>query len=160
MRYRVERNIPFSPLIVWSVLRDLRHFADNDPYHHDFRWLGERREGAGAKFGLRHSYAPIYPFASDEVACTVTEWEPGEAQTIVEANRRKYRSHTQRFTLTPLRFGSLVRFEVTLVGPPMWLLPWRLWVDFWALRRMRQKLADIETACLKAYNAAITEELP
>lgn len=145
MRYSVERRIPFPISSVWSVLTDLRHFAANDPFHHDFAWTGERREGMGAGFRLRHTYSPIFPFGSDEVVCLVTEWKPGESQSILETNRRRYRSHSQRFSLVPLRFGdTLVRYDVIYRGIPWLLLPWRLWVGYWVKRRMRQKLEDLE----------------
>jgi hypothetical protein len=147
MRYAVERRLTYSPLVVWNALRDLRHFAENDPYHHDFRWVGDRREGVGAEFVLGHSYAPLFPFGPDEVTCRVTEWEPGERQTIVETNRRAYRSHWQRFTLIHDRYDTMIRFEIGYRGIPWLLLPWRLWVGFMVTRRMRQKLADIEKRC-------------
>ena len=157
VRYSVERRIPFPTASVWQVLADLRHFAENDPFHHDFAWNGERREGIGASFGLRHTYAPIFPFGSDRVDCLVTEWNPGEAQSILEANVRRYRSHTQRFSLAPLRFGdTLVRYDIFYRGIPWPLFPWRLWVSYWVKRRMRQKLEDIERRAAAAQVVAVT----
>ena len=147
MRYMAEKRLAFPPSAVWDVLKDLRHFAENDPFHHDFVWHDGPREGIGARFGLRHTYSPIFPFGSDDVECIVTEWKQGEAQSVLETNRRRYRSHTQRFELIPIgQDGTLVRFCVIYRGVPWILLPWRLWVDFWVLRRMRQKLDEIEKA--------------
>src|SRR5437016_6120854 len=100
MEYRVSRTLPHAPQIVWSVLKNLEHFA-RDPFHHHFAYLTKRHSGRGAAFRVHHSYLPVFPFAADEVVCTVTQWEPEHRQTLLEKSQRSYRTHVQRFTLTP-----------------------------------------------------------
>lgn len=147
MDYHVNRVLPWAPQSIWRVLSDVSHFARDDPFHHDFTYITERKSGHGTTFRIRHTYLPIFPFAADEVVCTVTQWEPERAQTLVERNRKAYRSHTQRFTLTPLGAATLLQYTITYKGVPSWLLPLSLWVRWRVKRRMEEKLTQIARLC-------------
>src|SRR5712691_7673727 len=108
MECRVSRDISNAPQRIWSVLEDVRHFARNDPFHHDFAYLSSRKSGLGTAFRMRHTYFPIFPLAADEVVCTVTQWQPERTLTLLEKNQKKYRTHTQRFTLVPQGTKTIV----------------------------------------------------
>lgn len=147
MEYCVSRVLPWSRQRIWQVLNDVRHFARHDPFHHNLVYMTGRRSGLGTMFRIRHSYLPIFPFAADEVVCTVTQWEPERTQTLLERNRKAYRSHTQRFTLTPLGAATLLEYAITYKGIPSWLVPVAQWVRWRVKRRMDEKLTQIARLC-------------
>ena len=154
-KYAAERLVRLPAEPIWKVLSDLSHIARNDPYHHDFKFVeGSLQEGKGATFITTHSYWPIFPFPRDEVVCKVIDWQPLARVTVVEKSQKKYRSHIQDFTLEPCgQYVTVVHFEVNLFSIPWWLWPLRAWVTFKALRRMRQKLKEVEEAAWSRYLA-------
>lgn len=117
MEYRVSRILPWVPQRVWRVLKDVSHFARDDPFHHDFAYITEQKSGLGTMFRIRHTYLPIFPFVADDAVCTITQWEPERIQTLLEKNRWAYRTHTQRLTLTALRAATVVEYTITYRGP-------------------------------------------
>ena len=148
MRYRLDKTLPYSAATVWRALSHLRHFARQDPFHRALEFIGDRDEGFGAQFRVRHSYLPIFPFGEDEVVCTVTAWEPERRLKLSEANRRRYRNHAQEFTLEPAGPGETrVRYEISYLGIPLVLLGWRLWARWLVRRRMNEKLDDLADDC-------------
>ncbi len=149
MRYRVFRELPYDAEVVLGVLADLRgHFTASDPYHHDLRFLTQAEQGLGAKFEVRHTYWPVFPFAPDRVECTVTDWAPGKRLVINERNERAYRNHTQIFSIENLGPGLCrLTYEILYIGIPAGLLPLRLWVDRKVLARMREKLGELAVEC-------------
>lgn len=153
-RLSADRLIPYRSSVVWEVLSDFRHFARNDPYHHDFSYVSEQRRGRGTKFTMRHTYWPIYPFRSDWVKSTVTQFEPGVLLSIFERNDRAYRSHTQSFLLEPVeKMCTKVTFVVSFRDIPLLLLPWRLWVYRLVRKRLNEKLAELQSDCFRAEHA-------
>src|SRR5437899_3129909 len=154
MKYVVERWIDVPAAAVWAALARLEHFAESDPFHHDLRWLSDRREGIGAEFTLRHTYRPIFPFGEDVVRCAVTEWIPERRLFVQETNARPWKSHAQRFYLNAENGGTRLRYEIGYVGVPWALLAWRLWVDWHVTARMEAKLTDIEAASASLRAAA------
>lgn len=146
MRHHVERAMPFAPAVVWDAIADLRHFAIDDPFHDDLRFLGEQRIGAGTRFRLHHSYLPIFPFPPDEVVATVSRWEPSRGLTLDEVNPRAWRSHVQDFVVEPHSEGSQVVHEVTHWFPAS-AAPMAPWVRWRVGARMTRKLEQLEAAC-------------
>ena len=148
MQYTERRVIRFPAAIIWNVLADLRHFERNDPYHHDLVFLDGQKRGEGARFTMRHTYVPIHPFRPDSVTCTVRTWEPDRRLVLHERNEKPFKSHVQEFVLQSIGMNeTLVIFNITYRGVPLFLLPWKLWADWLVHRRMKQKLREIEEEC-------------
>lgn len=147
MKYVLRETLPYSPRCVWSVLEDVEHFARNDPFHHEFKYLGGQRSGIGTVFTMKHTYLPIFPFGADQVICTVTQWEPGRIQTLLESNPRPHRSHVQRFRLIPQTAGTAVEYSITYKGVPSWIFPLAQWVRWTVSRRMKDKLRELAQQC-------------
>ena len=147
MEYRVTRTLPHPPDRIWQVLKDVDHFARDDPFHHDFAYIGERRSGVGTSFTLRHTYWPIFPFAADRITCTITQSEPERIQTLLERNDKSYRTHVQRFVLSAKGTGTIVEYTITYGGIPAWMFPFSHWVRWLVTRRMRAKLGQLARSC-------------
>jgi hypothetical protein len=96
---------------------------------------------------MRHTYFPVFPLAADEVICTITQWKPGQARTLLEKNRKRYRSHVQRFKLISQGADTIVEYTITYQGIPAWLVPLAQWVGWRVTHRMKEKLAEIADQC-------------
>lgn len=152
MIYTVERTLPFSPFVVWSVLSDLTHFERNDTRRNDFELLGSQREGTGTKFRIKHTFWPIFPFRPNEVVCTVTEWKRESQLEVLEENRRAHRTHTQTFLVfknEETLDTTIIQYEIRFPYPRSRFFFWDLLVMFMSTRRMNQKLLEIEKDCEK-----------
>jgi hypothetical protein len=153
MTYTVERTLPFSPFVIWAVLSDLTHFARNDPYHHNLRFISDKREGVGTQFKVSHRYWPIFPLCPDEVIFEVEIWDPKRILRARETNRKKYRTHTQEFLLVEedgKTDCTTVQYNLYSAHIPLFpLLPLRIWAECMVTRRMNQKLAELENDCAK-----------
>ncbi|TSC83045.1 MAG: hypothetical protein G01um101419_317 [Parcubacteria group bacterium Gr01-1014_19] len=146
MIYSASRVIKADPQKIWDLLSDLRHFAKNDPFHSDFKFESEQREGVGAKFSVEHNYKPIFPFGSDRVMCTVSAWQPLGEVAINEKNPRHWwMDHSQRFVIEPVEDGVRVSYFISYIGVP-W--PFSIWVSRLVLKRMNEKLAEVEQDAL------------
>lgn len=145
MTYMVERLMSVCAERLWERLADLTHIAQDDPYHDQFEWIGEVREGVGTRFRVHHHYAPILPFWPDVVDCEVIEWIPFRRQIILEKNERAYRSHKQHFEIEPIDTASCkLIYRVEYTGVPRWLYPWFAYVNVLVRRRMRCKCRELE----------------
>lgn len=160
MEYRATCAIRCDPSRVWNALKDVRHFACNDPFHHDFAFLTARKFGVGTAFKIRHTYFPVFPLASDEVVCTITQWEPARGLTLLEKNRKRYRTHAQRFELFPRGTDTIVEYTISYNGVPPWLIPFAQWVRWLVTRRMKEKLAEIAERCEELSQQAVLRAAP
>jgi hypothetical protein len=147
MLYTAFRVLPYSPAQVWRIIGDIRHFVYKDPFHSDLVFTSDQREGQGVQFTLRHSYWPNFPFRPDTVECLISVSRVEREQVLVETNVQAYRSHTQRFLLEKVEGGTRLVYEIQYMGIPHWLLPWKMWVKWNVLRRMKEKLRDVEEVC-------------
>ena len=147
MLYKTSRILPYSPDVVWRVIGDVRHYIHQDPFHSELVFTSSHHEGEGVTFTLRHRYWPNFPFFFVFLACRVSVSKPEREQVLVETNAKTYRNHTQRFLLEPVGDGTLVKYEIQYMGIPMWLFPWRWWVLWSVVRRMEEKLLDVEKMC-------------
>lgn len=147
MRYCVERLIPHSFPVVWSILSDVGHFTTMDSNHYGMVLLTPQRSGVGAKFSCQHRYWPIFPFPEDEVVCTVTVSDRKKKRIVLaEENKRAYRSHTQEYELEEAPNHTLVRFWVAIRDlPPIW----SHWVVYTSKRVMHEHLANLEKECVR-----------
>lgn len=149
MLYTASRVLPYSPAKVWRVLSDVRHYVHKDPFHSDLVFVSTQHEGVGTTFTMRHKYWPNFPFWPDMVSARISVSEPEREQVLVETNVRAYRNHVQRFVLEPVEGSEAtkVTYLITYMGIPMWLYPWRAWVQWRVVRRMEEKLRDLEEQC-------------
>ncbi len=148
MEYVVESRLPFSAAQIWKVLADVTHFARNDPYHRDFRFVGDQREGVGTTFTVKHTYRPIYPFGEETVTGVITQWEPEKRVLLSERCKMSFRNHSQLFTLEAVDAETTIaRFSIRYAGVPLVLLGWKLWADYKVKARMADKLRELEDDC-------------
>lgn len=150
MNYTVERALPFTPFVVWSVLSDLTHFERNDARRNDFELLHSSREGKGTRFRIKHTLWPIYPFRPNEVICTVTEWRPQLQLEVIEENRKAHLTLTQTFLVfenEEVPNSTIIQHEIRFPYPRSHFFFWDFIVMFMSTRRMKQKLEAIEKDC-------------
>jgi len=156
MDYHVSRILPHTVRQIWTVLEDVEHFARKDPFHHDFAYIGPRGSGVGTTFRMTHTYFPILPFVADEVICTIVQSEPERVQALLERNQISYRTHLQRFALTPQGSATVVEYTIHYKGIPALFFPISQWVRWQVKRRMRSKLSELAREC-DAQRAAVQD---